>query len=602
MQMRLRQDGLVRYTGLMDNSLSQLRKALKSQGLDGFILPVNDAFLGEYVPDSAKRLTWLTGFTGSAGLAVVLADKAAFFTDGRYTLQAKTQVEGFELHNSGELSPEAWINQHASSGAAIGYDPYLHTHSAVKRYGHGAENVTWKPVSPNPVDALWRDRPAEPAGLARPQPIEFAGESSADKRQRIAQDIAAKGADAAILTAPDSVCWLLNMRGSDVPFTPFVLCYATLAKNGVVTLYLDESRVPAGLKEDWGDNVVFRPTDMLSADLAVFAGQRVLYDPANSPAWFHQQLAHVGTHIVEARDPCQLPKACKNAAELHGMREAHKRDGLAVTRFLCWLDGERAAGRKLTERDIQTKLEEFRKAGAMFEEPSFTTIAGSGPNGAIVHYSVTAQSNRALDTDSLLLVDSGGQYADGTTDITRTIALGAPTTEMKDRFTRVLKGHIALARAVFPEGTAGSQLDALARQFLWQQGCDYDHGTGHGVGSHLSVHEGPQRISKRGGDAPLMAGMIVSNEPGYYKAGEYGIRIESLIVVRETGKGPDGKSYLGFDTLTLAPVDKRAIEPSLLTAEEKEWLNAYHQAVSAAHAPHLSSDEAKWLKKATAAV
>ncbi len=594
--MRLRQGWHMRYNPRMSTPLSLLRNALSRQGLDGFILPVNDEFMGEYVPDSAKRLTWLTGFTGSAGMAVVLKDKAAFFTDGRYTLQAKGEVQGFELHNSAELAPEEWIKKNADKAAVIGYDPKLHTLNALRRYEQATTSLQWKPVTPNPVDALWQGRPAAPAGSARAQPLEYAGESASDKRLRIAAAIAVKEADVAVLTAPDSICWLLNMRGGDVPFTPFVLCYAVIVKSGSVTLYLDETRVPGALKKEWGEGVAFRPPGALPADIAAYAGLRVLYDPAGSPVWFHQLLTQAGAVVLEASDPCQLPKACKNPAELDGMRAAHLRDGLAVTKFLCWLENAVESGQALTEMDVAAKLESFRKVSSLYLEPSFTTISGSGPNGAIVHYRVTKETNRPLDRDSLLLIDSGGQYPDGTTDITRTVALGNPSPEMKDRFTRVLKGHIALARATFPEGTTGGQLDALARQFLWAAGCDYDHGTGHGVGSHLSVHEGPQRIGKRGGDAALMPGMIVSNEPGYYKTGEYGIRIESLVVVKEVSI-VGGRRYLGFETITLAPIDLRLVDKALLNKEESEWLASYHRKVQAAHMAHLSPEEATWLQR-----
>jgi len=568
-------------------SPSDLRAALLQHELDGFILPVNDEFLGEYVPDSAKRLTWLTGFTGSAGIAVVLKDKAAFFTDGRYTLQAKTEVKGFDLHNSGDMAPEKWIATQAAKGTVIGYDPKLHTLHSIRRYEREAKHITWQPVTPNPIDALWKDRPAPPASPVRIQPIEYTGESSADKRTRIAKDITTKGADAAMLTAPDSICWLLNIRGNDVPFTPFILCYALLAKSGKVTLYLDEPRVSSQVRAHLGNDVILKAPSALAGDLANFGKQHVLYDPAGSPAWFYQQLKQASAEIIELADPCALPKACKNKAELEGMRQAHIRDGLAVTRFLHWLN---VNTKPLTEMDAAAKLEEFRKASPLYLEPSFTTIAGSGPNGAIVHYRVTPQTNRPLDKNSMLLLDSGGQYPDGTTDITRTIALGTPTAEMKDRFTRVLKGHIALARAVFPEGTAGSQLDALARQYLWQEKLDYDHGTGHGVGSYLSVHEGPQGISKRSGGVALMPGMILSNEPGYYKAGEYGIRIENLVVVKEMSSVA-GKRYFGFETITLVPIDMRLVEVSLLTTEEKAWLKDYHQRVFDAHAASLTPEE-----------
>jgi len=573
--------------------LAQLRAALATQKLDGFILPVNDEFMGEYVPESAKRLTWLTGFTGSAGMAVALSDKAAFFTDGRYTLQAKTEVQGFELFNSGDVTPEKWISEYAPKEAVIGYDPKLHTLQSLRRYEQDAKNVAWKAITPNPIDALWKDRPIAPASAVRIHPLQYAGEASSDKRTRIAKQIEVLGADAAILTAPDSICWLLNIRGSDVPFTPFILCYALLAKSGAVTIYLDEKRISPEAKTHLGKDVIVKSPAQLTADIAAFAQQRVLYSSTSSPVWFYQELRRAEALIVEASDPCVLPKARKNKTELEGMRQAHIRDGRAVTKFLYWLE---KCKEPLTEMGVAAKLEEFRKQSELYLEPSFTTISGSGPNGAVVHYRVTEATNRPLDTDSLLLIDSGGQYLDGTTDITRTVARGKPSAEMKDSFTRVLKGHIALARAVFPEGTTGAQLDALARQYLWQEGLDYDHGTGHGVGSYLSVHEGPQGISKRASSVALEPGMILSNEPGYYKAGEYGIRIENLVAVEEVFKDENGKRFFGFETITLVPIDMRLVDKALLTAEEKKWLREHHWRVYEAHATSLTAYEDDWLE------
>jgi len=580
----------------MTDNLTRLRKTLAEERLGGFILPVNDEFMGEYVPDAAKRLTWLTGFTGSAGMAVVLAEKAAFFTDGRYTLQAKAEVApGFELYNSSEVTPESWIHEHTLNGAFLGYDPMLHTLASIRRYEQATRFVTWKPVQPNPIDALWENRPAAPATPVRIQPERYAGERSVEKRRRIGRMVEAKGCEAVILTAPDSICWLLNIRGNDVPFTPFVLCYAILLKDGTMGVYLDEARVSPEVKAHLGD-VRIHPLKMLAENLKRTGGSFILYDPATSPAWFYQRMFEVAARVVEASDPCLLPKACKNEAELAGMKAAHLRDGLAVTKFLCWLDGALAGKQKLSEMDVAARLEAFRKESPLYLEPSFTTISGSGPNGAIVHYRVTEATNRPLDSNSLLLLDSGGQYADGTTDITRTVALGKPCAEMKERFTLVLKGHIALAGAVFPKGTSGAQLDALARRYLWQAGLDYDHGTGHGVGSYLSVHEGPQGISKRANGVALAPGMILSNEPGYYKAGEYGIRIENLVVVKEVEAG--GVKCLGFETITLAPIDLRVVNSALLNKQEKEWLVAYNKRVYDAHAEQLSKAERKWLKRA----
>lgn len=582
----------------MTDRLASLRSALNKESIDGFILPVNDEFMGEYVPDSAKRLEWLTGFTGSAGLTVILKDKAAFFTDGRYTLQAKTQVKGFELYNSGDVSPEKWLSEHADDGDIVAYDPRLHTLQSLRRYEKNAPHVIWQPVLANPVDALWKNRPAAPASAAVQQPMEYAGESAAAKRKRIGVLVAGAGADAFIMTAPDSICWLLNLRGADVPFTPFLLCNALLDASGNVTLYIDRLRISEELQKAFGSGVTLKLPQDICHDLGSLSGKRVLYDPANSPVWFHQQLSKANAEVVEGVDPCQLPKACKNGAELEGMRQAHIRDGLAVTKFLYWLEHAVAAGKKLTEIDIAEKLEIFRRESDLYLEPSFATISGSGPNGAIVHYHATRESNRSVEHNSLLLIDSGGQYPDGTTDITRTVAIGTPSEEMKRHFTLVLKGHIALATAVFPEGTNGMQIDALARQYLWKAQLDYDHGTGHGVGSHLSVHEGPQRISKRSSDTALIPGMIVSNEPGYYSAEKYGIRIESLVAVRKLGKTEDGgKAFFGFETITLAPLDMNLVDKTILTKEEQNWLREYHKRVYDIHVNDLTANEAAWLSK-----
>jgi Xaa-Pro aminopeptidase len=581
----------------MTDSLALLRAQLAKQNLDGFILPVNDEFMGEYVPDCAKRLEWLTGFSGSAGMAVVLKDKCAFFTDGRYTLQAETEVDAqYERYNSGEMSPEQWIQENAPLDSVIGYDPKLHTLSAVQRYQETAHGVVWSPVTPNPVDSIWVGRPAAPFSPVRIHGLEVAGEDSATKRMRVANAIVAKGADTLILTAPDSICWLLNIRGNDVPFTPFVLCYAVLDALGKVTLYVDEARIAPKVHQHLGQDVRLRMPSLLEADIAEPKGARVMLDPASAPVWFYQAVSAAGASVIKHTDPCQRLKACKNPVELDGTRAAHLRDGLAETKFLYWLDTAVERGEPLTEMGVAEKLEDFRKESSLYLEPSFTTICGSGPNGAIVHYRVSEASNRPLAKDAILLLDSGGQYADGTTDITRTIAIGTPSAEMKDRFTRVLKGHIALARAQFPQGTTGGQLDGFARQYLWQQGLDYDHGTGHGVGSYLSVHEGPQRISKRGGDVSLEPGMILSNEPGYYKNGAYGIRIENLVVVTEMEQA-HGRRFYGFETITLVPLDLRLVEFELLDEGEKQWLEDYHNRVLEAHSGQLSVEERQWLKR-----
>lgn len=580
----------------MNNHLSALRAVLQSLAVQGFILPVNDEFMGEYVPASARRLEWLTGFTGSAGMAVIAGDKAAFFTDGRYTLQAKAEVTGFELHNSGDVSPEAWLAAEAEKGSVIGYDPRLHTAQAIQRYQRTVPEVEFRPVECNPVDGIWEGRPAAPQGPVRVHPLAYAGEDSSSKRRRMGEAVGKQGADVAILTAPDSVCWLLNIRGDDVPYTPFTLGYALLCRDfGKVFLFVDPVRFPPEVLTHLGAEVEICHPDSFATVLSRFRGGKVLYDKASSPVWFLQLLQRMQLFVVEGVDPCQLAKAVKNPVELEGMRAAHRRDGVAVVRFLHWLDKTMAEGGLLTECKVAEKLESFRRMDPLFREPSFATISGSGPDGAIVHYHATVATDRALDKDSLLLLDSGGQYPDGTTDVTRTVALGKPTAEMRAHFTRVLKGHIALASARFPEGTRGSQLDVLARQFLWQIGLDYDHGTGHGVGSYLSVHEGPQRISKRGDDVALQAGMVLSNEPGYYQSGSYGIRIENLVAVKEVGKTGQGKGLLAFETLTQIPIDGRLIEGGMLTPEERDWLGAYHAWIGELYAQMLSTEEAEWL-------
>lgn len=578
------------------NRISQLREVLQSQGVDGFILPVNDEYMGEYIPSSAKRLKWLTGFTGSAGAAVVLKDKAAFFTDGRYTLQAETQVKDLERHNSADCSLDEWLAVSAPGGSVIGYDPRLHTLRQVKAWERKEVALKFKALAQNPIDGLWKERPAAPASPVQVHPLHFSGETSLSKRQRMAKQLKQQGVDVAVLTAPDSIMWLLNIRGNDVPYTPFILCYALLYASGEVTLFLDAARLNEETQKYLAAEAKLVAPSAMEAELATLKAKKVMYDPGLSPIWFHNQLTSGGATIVEGSDPCQPAKACKNPIEVEGMQNSHLRDGLAVTRFLHWLDGAVKNNEKLSECSVADKLLAFRREHGLFREPSFSTIAGSGPNGAIVHYQAKPGSDRALDYDSLLLLDSGGQYPDGTTDITRTLAIGSPNKEMCECFTRVLKGHIALAMAVFPEGTTGAQLDVLARNPLWQAGLDYDHGTGHGVGSYLSVHEGPQRISKRGGDISLKPGMVLSNEPGYYKTGAFGIRIENLVLVKEYGER-ENRRFLSFETLTMVPIDMRIVVDAMLSAEEREWLRNYHKQIYKAHAPSLSTEELHWLAR-----
>ena len=593
-------------TDVRNPPLPRLRAELKRRGLDGFVVPRSDEHQGEYVPPSAQRLAWLTGFTGSAGAAVALMEKAAFFTDGRYTLQASAEVDGkaFALLHITESPPTEWIAAHLPTGAKLGYDPWLHTPDGVAHLRAACEKAggTLVACADNPLDAVWSDRPAVPTEPVEPYAFEHAGKSAKDKRADVAEQLRGDKIDAAILSAPDSIAWLLNVRGNDVPFTPLPLSFAILHGDGAVEWFVDERKRTAGLAAHLGNDVAVAAPDAFGPALDTLKGKRVRLDYGTAPAWVLDRLTAAGAQVVRGADPCQLPKACKNEVELDGSRHAHRRDGVALAGFLAWLARTAPAGR-LTEIAAADKLEDFRAKGDLYRGPSFPTIAGAGPNGAIVHYRATAESERAIEVGQLFLLDSGGQYLDGTTDVTRTIAIGKVGAEERWRFTLVLKGHIALAAAKFPMGTTGSQLDALARHALWSEGLDYDHGTGHGVGSYLGVHEGPQRISKVGNTQALLPGMIVSDEPGYYKAGAYGIRIENLVAVRKESsvKGAE-KPMLNFETLTLAPIDLNLVNRDLLTADERAWLNAYHARVKAEITPLVDQDTAHWLAEATKAI
>ena len=587
--------------------LAALRAELKRRDLCGFVVPRADEHQGEYVPRRSQRLAWLTGFSGSAGLAIVLADRAAIFIDGRYTLAVRGQVDtdAFVPHQIPEQSPEAWIAENLPKGGQLGFDPWLQTVDGHERFARACQRAggEFVPVDSNPVDAVWPDRPPAPLAPVLPHPDEFAGESSEAKRTRIAGTIKAKGADVALITAPDSIAWLLNVRGGDVPRTPFALGFALLHGDGHVDLFMDRRKLPDRTLAWLGNAVTLAPPDELGAALDMLGkvGKRVLIESATAPTWAATRLQTAGVALIRDADPVALPKACKNAVELEGIRRAHHRDGAAVSGFLGWLSRESRRG-KLREIEASDRLQALRQATGKLRDLSFDTISGAGPNGAIVHYRASAASQRTLEPGSLYLVDSGGQYRDGTTDITRTVAIGAPSAEMRDRFTRVLKGHIALAMARFPAGTTGSQLDALARYALWQAGLDYDHGTGHGVGAYLSVHEGPHRISKMANNVALQPGMIVSNEPGYYKTDAYGIRIENLVAVREAEIEGADRRYLEFETLTMAPIDLVCIEPSLLTEAERQWLNDYHRRVREMVGPDVDDATREWLADATRAI
>jgi len=582
--------------------LAALRGVLAVQNLHGFIVPIADEHGSEYVGSYAQRLAWLTGFTGSAGTAVVLAESAAFLTDGRYTLQAEQQVgPGWTRISSVETPVAAWLAANVPEGARIGFDPWLATHAQADAWrraleGRRAELVG---VAANPVDALWADRPAPSPAPLKVYPDAFAGKTSAQKRGEIAEWLAKEGADAAVVTALDGVAWLFNLRGGDVAHTPVGLGFALAHKDGTADLFVDGAKLTPDVHAHLGNSVRVAPYAAFAGALDGMAGMVVTADPERTAEAVFARLGAGHARVMERRDPTVLAKAVKNAAEIGGARAAHVRDGAALTRFLHWVSVE-AASRTLDELTATAKLAELRReAGAL--DLSFDTIMGSGPNGAIMHYRGTPESNRRITPGELLLIDSGGQYRDGTTDVTRTVAVGTPTPEMRDRFTRVLKGHIAVATAVFPKGAKGSQLDGIARRALWDIGADYAHGTGHGVGSYLAVHEGPARIATRdGGDEVLRAGMILSNEPGYYKPGHYGIRIENLVLVGEIALSGAEQPMLGFDNLTLAPIDRALIVATLLTENERDWANAYHALVQRTLSPLLDTDTAAWLADATA--
>jgi Xaa-Pro aminopeptidase len=584
-----------------------IRRAMADQGLDGFLIPHEDEHQNEYLPAANDRLAWATGFTGSAGAAVILKDKAAIFVDGRYTLQVRDQVDvrTFEIRDLVEGGVPAYLEGVAGRGQAIGYDPRLHSPEALDRLRAAAAKAgaELKPVAVNPLDAAWgAARPAQPSAKVVPHTLEHAGEESAAKRARVGASLAAKGADAAVLTAPASIAWLFNIRGGDVIRSPLPLAQAVLDKDGRARLFLEPEKVTEDLRAWLGNEVSLLAPGDLDAALAGLKGRRVLVDPGQSSAWYFEALKAAGAEVVRGEDPTALPRACKNPVEVQGARDAHLRDGAALTRFLHWL-GTEAQTTLPDEVAVVRKLEGFREATGALKDLSFDTIAGAGSNGAIVHYRPTTRLNKKTEPGSLLLVDSGAQYLDGTTDVTRTVAIGEPSAEMAERFTLVLKGHLALARVRFPAGTTGSSLDPLAREALWSRGLDYDHGTGHGVGSYLGVHEGPQRISKAPNTVALKPGMIVSNEPGYYKEGAYGIRIENLQVVTEAAAVPGGeRPMLGFETLTLAPIDRRLVVRDLLTGEERAQLDAYHARVLASVGPLVEPDVRAWLQEACAPI
>ena len=584
--------------------LSAFREELLRRQLTGFVIPRADSQQNEYVPPSDERLAWLTGFTGSAGLAIVLNGQAAVFVDGRYTIQAAKQVDtaAWAIQPLVEPPPETWLAAQLSPGDRLGFDPWLHTSAAAERLAKACEKASAElvAVDSNPVDSIWTDRPTPPLGPVKIHPVQFAGEAESDKLARIRKEITKLKLDALVLSDSHAVAWTFNIRGADVAHTPLPLSYALVPKDGRATIFIDHRKLSNSVRDHLEKNADVREPDALTPRLTELAEQKAAIglDAATAADALSRLIAAEGGKAVRVNDPVALLKAVKNTAEIVGTRAAHKRDGAALVRFLAWIDREAPSG-KLTEIDAVEALETFRRDTGALKDVSFPTISGTGPNGAIVHYRVTRKSNRRIAPGDLLLIDSGAQYEDGTTDVTRTIAIGEPTDEMRDRFTRVLRGHIAISRAVFPDGISGAQIDAFARQFLWHAGIDFDHGTGHGVGSYLSVHEGPARISKLG-TTPLKRGMILSNEPGYYKIDAFGIRIENLeLVVEKIIEGAE-KPMNGFETLTLAPIDRRLIDAARISKQELRWLNAYHARVREEIRP-LVEDEATrvWLDAAT---
>ncbi len=584
--------------------LKALREQLKRDRLDGFVVPLTDEHMSEYVGAYAQRLGWLTGFQGSAGTAVVLPQEAAIFTDGRYTLQVRQQVsaEDWEYVGVPATSVSGWLGAHAPDGGRIGYDPWLHTRAWVEEARKalaekGAELVA---VDTNPIDAVWPDKPAPSDATLAIQSDVAAGKSSPAKRAEIADWLAERKADAVVLSALDSIAWAFNIRGTDVSHTPVALAYAIVNADGTADLFVAPEKMNDAVRQHLGNAIRIHDRAAFAPALKGFAGKRVAADPGSAVAAVFDALDAGGAKVLPLRDPVILAKAIKNPAEIAGQKAAQARDGAALSRFLKWFE-ETAPGGGLTEMSAADKLREFREATGVLKDLSFDTISATGPNGAIPHYKVTDESSLPIEPGQLYLVDSGGQYADGTTDVTRVMPVGEASDEMKDRFTRVLKGHIAIATAIFPDGTTGAQLDSFARRPLWEVGLDYGHGTGHGVGSYLSVHEGPQRIAQPyypGGQSlePLREGMFLSNEPGYYKAQEFGIRIENLVlVVKQLISGAE-QQMLGFETLTFAPIERTLIKPSLLTVQELAWLNAYHAEVLRILGPQLGGDALAWLE------
>ena len=587
-------------------NLPKLRQALANAGLNGFLIPHEDEYQNEYLPDCNERLMWATGFTGSAGSAIVLTEKASMFVDGRYTLQVRAQVDGelFEYQSVEEKGMTKWLTANTKDGDVIGYDPKLHSPNGLKALEKAAHlsGATLKALTANPIDEAWDDRPSEPEMPLSIQPLSLAGESHSQKRGRIGHKIKDAAADIALITSPASIAWLLNIRGGDVMCTPLPLSTLTITASGQVDLFIKPSKITPEIRTHLGNDVSIKTEDDLMGALTSMKDKIVLADPSTTSAWFFQTLDTAGAKLMRGQDPIALPKASKNSAEITGTTQAHKRDAVPLIKFLHWLNTDAQNGR-YDEIEAAIKLEQFRHETGVLKDLSFESISGAGSNGAHCHYRVNTATTKLLEKGTLFLIDSGGQYQDGTTDVTRTVSIGDPTDEMRERFTLVLKGHISLALVRFPKGTTGSNLDVLARHALWQHGLDYDHGTGHGVGVYLGVHEGPQRISKAPNTVALQPGMIVSNEPGYYKEDGYGIRIENLQYVTEAVDIKGGeRPMMGFETLTLAPISRNLIVTSMLTETERHYVNDYHAKVWAEIGPQLDGDIKSWLKDACQAI
>lgn len=584
--------------------LTQLRQEMLKKNIDAFIIPKADEHQGEYVAPSSERLLWLTGFNGSAGFAIILPDKAALFVDGRYTLQAAQQADTtcFEIVPLAEVSGPTWLSHFIKPNTHFAYDPWLTTEREIQSYEKALEskNIKFLPLKENLIDQIWVDRPMKPSQPVYVHPLEFAGQDFREKLTTIASDLKKRQASAGAITMTESVSWLFNIRGNDYAFIPTTSAYAIVYDTGKADIFIDEQKVPSDVYQHFNDFVTVKPFDSFERTLHTLGQLKkcVVIDPFTAPVQSIYAVEQAGGKVLRGDEPTTHLKACKNTAELEGMRRTHVRDGVALTTFLHWVSQHGPQG-NIDELQAAAKILECRQKFPEFKMPSFATISGTGPHGAIIHYKVNYETNRKIASNDIYLIDSGGHYNDGSTDVTRTIAIGETTQEQRDRFTRVLKGHIALAACVFPQGTSGSQLDILARHALWQVGLDYAHGTGHGVGAVLNIHEGPQRISNAPNHVSLKSGMILSNEPGYYKPGAYGIRIENIIIVKSIDIPGAEKSMLGFETITLAPIDLKLIELALLTDFEIKWLNDYHLEVYNKLSPLLETEVREWLKETT---